>query len=107
MTPTNIKEEVKAKIIKANEDLLKLSFGCEVKENPAFGSGFRNCTFNGRKIFTATVQDNCKNWMFPIDGGFARVKEDELIKWHKIIGHPRRSIKQTKLQCARNNRRLY
>ena len=38
MTPTKIKEEVRAKIIEANEDLLELSFGCEVEVVDTIGT---------------------------------------------------------------------
>ena len=69
-------------------EVMALEFGCEVEEKPAFGSGMRNDTFNGGKVFTIICKDNSGNWLYLTDGGFGREKEDNILSWHTILGKP-------------------
>lgn len=79
-------EDILTAIRKACPELMELSFGCEVEGKPAFGSAFRNNRpLGGRWI--ATAKDTTGAWMFPSEIGFVRVKEQELARWHTIIGH--------------------
>ena len=81
-------EETIELIQKLVPKVMALEFGCEVEEKPAFGSGMKNDTFNGGKVFTIICKDNSGNWLYLTDGGFGREKEDKILSWHTILGKP-------------------
>ncbi len=80
MAPTKIKEEVRAKIIEANPDLLKLSFGCEVEKE---GEVYKLAMVKVKGMFEKTLED----YWSCVDKKEQPVALQKNIRT-KIIGHP-------------------
>lgn len=83
MQESNIKEEVRAKIIEANPDLLKLSFGCVVEQDQDVGFNKTIGNAPSRIIQRDIMTDGWNVQTF--DCGFDTIKKEEILK---IIGHP-------------------
>ena len=82
-------EETIKRIQELVPSIMALEFGCEVEEKPAFGSGMRNDTFNGGKVFTIVSKyHSAHSWFYLTDDGLGKEKEDKILRWHNFLGKP-------------------